>query len=428
MNAPLEGQLKRLRKRVRLLLAERYGLFGGAAGALVAALLVVLSYRYDALLIYWLWAGIVLFGAAAGVAWGLLRPLDDLTVALAADKRTGLKERLSTAVALRGDHEEMTEALVNDSCSKIAAIDSADVFRHRFGLPHIVCGAALIALLAVVFIPMMPELQSKTHRQEVAVMKTEGKKLVRIAKQLKDTDDKHEQIRKLAGRLEKLGKKMTTGRISKKQAMLKAQRLAKDVKREQDRLAKENSSLKSMEQARADMRKASENLAKSMAERLAKQRNIPPAEALRKLPSDKQLAALAHKDGPLSPAEQKQLEQALSKYADPNNKSGIPPELGEALAKLAANKDYQKAMELMQKLAQKMESGQMSSADKEALKKQMEALAKALKGTDLDKFAKMMLENAEKLSKMSPQELAKLAQQMQKMQQMANALKKAGAG
>ena len=428
MNTSLDSQLKRLRKRVRLLLAERYGLFGMAGGALASAVFVLLSYRCDALLSYWLWAGIVIFGAAAGVAWGLLRRLDDLTVALAADKRAGLKERLSSAVALRGHHEEMTDALATDAGGRIAAMDSAAVFRHKFGLPHIVCGAALIVLLGTIFLPMMPALQSSTRRQEVATMKTEGKKLVRIAKQLKNTDDKHEQIRKLAGRLEKLGKKMNTGRMGKKQAMLKAQRLAKDVKREQDRLAKENSSLKSMEQAHADMRRESENIAKSMAEKLAKKENIPPEQALKKLPSDKQLAALTHKDGPLSSAEQKQLEQMLSKYADPNNQLAIPPELGEALAKLAANKDYQKAMELMQKLAQKMNSGKMSNTDKAALKKQLEALAKALKGTDLDKFAKMMRENAEKLLKMSPQELAKMAQQMQKMQQMANALKKAGAG
>ena len=414
---------------MRLLLAERYGLFGAAVGAVIATGLVLLSSRYDVLLSYALWAEVVALGAGIGVAWGLLRRLDDLTVALAADKRTGLKERLSTAVALRDrPHVDMADALVTDAGSKIAGIDSAQVFRHRFGLPHTLCAAALVVLLAAVIAPLLPVFQSGTRRQEVAVMKTEGKKLVRIAKEIKNQDTKHEQIRKLAAKLQKLGAKMSTGRMEKKQAMLKAQRLAKDIKREQDRLAKQNSSTKSMEQARADMRKASENLAKSMAEKLAKQENIPPEDALKKLPSDKQLAELARKEGPLSASEQKQLEQSLSKYADPNNQLAIPSELGEALAKLAGNKDYQKAMEIMQKLAQKMNSGSMSQTDKAALKKQMEALAKALKGTDLDKLAKMMRANAEKLAKMSPQELQKMLDDMKKMQQMAESLAKAGAG
>lgn len=423
----LDGQLKRLRKRVRLLLAERCGLFGAAAGAVAATALVLLSSRYDALLSYQLWIGAVLLGAAAGVAWGLLRRLDDLTVALAADKRTGLKERLSTAVALRDrPHEDMTDALLTDAGSKIAEIESARVFRHRFGLPHMVCGAALVLLLAVIVIPMLPSAQSNSRRQEVAVMKAEGRKLVRVAKEMRAQDNKHEQMRKLAAKLQKLGTKMSTGRMSKKQAMLKAQRLAKDIKKEQDRLAKENSASKTMEKARADMKMASENLAKKMASEMAKKENIPPEQALKKLPSDKQLAALARKDGPLTQSEKQALDQALSKYADPNNQLPIPAELGEALAKLAGNKDYQRAAELMQKLAQKMNSGKMSAANREMLKKQLEALAKSLKGTDLDKLAKMMRENAEKLAKMSPQELAKLAKQMAEMQQMAKMLAKAG--
>lgn len=426
MNASLDSQLKRLRKRVRFLLAERYGLFGAAGGAVVSAVLVLLSSRYDTLLNYQLWAAAVILGLGSGVAYGLLKRLDDLTVAMAADKRTGLKERLSTAVALNDAPKDgMADAVVTDAGDKISGLGSAEVFRHRVGLPHIVCGAALVVLLAAIIIPLLPSFQSATRRQEVAVMKTQGKTLVRVAKELRNQDTKHEEVRKLAQKLGKLGDKMSTGRMSRKQAMLKAQRLAKDVKREQDRLAKQNSNMKSMEQARADMRKASENLAKSMVDKLAKQENISPREALKKLPSDKQLAELARKEGPLSESERKQLEQALSKYADPSSGLQIPSELGEALAKLAGNKDYQKAMELMQKLAQKMNSPNMSKADKEMLKKQLEALAKSLKGTDLDKLAKMMLANAQKLAQMTPEELKKLMDQMKQMQQMSKTLAKA---
>ncbi len=150
------------------------------------------------------------------------------------------------------------------------------------------------------------------------------------------------------------------------------------------------------------------SLPKRMADKLAAEKHVTPEMAMKQVPSDQQLASLARKDGALSAAERKQLEQALGKYADPSNSVPIPSELGEALAKLAANKDYQAAMELMQKLAQKMNSGNMSKMDKEMLKQQLEALAKALKGTDLDKLAKMLKENAEKLAKMSPEELKKM--------------------
>jgi hypothetical protein len=419
MNSSLDIQLKRLRKRVRLLLAERYGLFGMAVGAVVAAVVVALSSRYEALLSYSLWAVIVIAGAVAGVAWGLLRRLDDLTVAVAADKRTGLKERLSSAIAV--EDGPMAEALVTDAGARISELRSREVFRHRFGLPHAVCGAALFVLLAVIVGPMLPVFQSQTRRQEVAVMKTEGKKLIRVAKEINKQDTKHEQLRKLAQKLGKLGAKMSTGRMTKKQAMLQSQKLAKDIKKEQDRLAQMNSPSKTMDQAQADMRKAAEELAKRMADKLAAEKHVTPELAMEQVPSDQQLASLARKDGALSESERKQLEQALGRYADPNNTLPIPAELGEALAKLAANKDYQAAMELMQKLAAKMGSGKMGKMDREMLKQQLEALAKALKGTDLDKLAKMLKENAEKLAKMSPAELKKMLENMKAMQLLAKA-------
>lgn len=430
-SSAIDSHIIRLRKRVRLLLAERYGLFGACGGAVAAAVLVLLSYRFDELVNYWLWLGAIVLGAAAGVAYALLRKLNDLAVALAADKRTGLKERLSTAVVFRKIDEvgSMESALISDASTQAEKFKAKEVFRHKFGVPHIAFAACLILFLAVVFIPMLPKFQSPQKRAEIEVMKKEGTKLVSIAKGMKkETDPKRANLRKLAGKLQKLGMKMETGRMAKKQAMIKTQRLSKEIKQEQDRLAKENSKAKSMEQAQAEMRKASQELAKKMAAEMAKKENIPPQEAMQKLPSDKRLAELARKEGPLTESERKELEQAVQKYADPNNKSAIPSELGEALAKLAQNKDFQKASQLMQKLAQKMNSGKMGKADQKALQQQMQMLAKALKKTDLDKLAKQMLANANKLAKMSPQELEKLIKQAQEMQKMAKMLAKAGAG
>ena len=426
----LGASLRQLRLRVRRLLVERYALYGLGIGATAAAVIVLFSYSYDELLDYRLWAAVMALGALAGAVWGLTRRVDDLSVAIAADRRTNLKERLSTAVALGASDEapDMVRALVADAGRRAAEFAPGQVFRHRFGRPHIASGCAMLFLIGAIFIPQMPALQSNDRKAEVAVMKTEGAKIAKLADELKKrADPKYGELRGLADRLQKLGWKMQTGRLPKKQAMLQVQRLSKSIQQEQDRLARENSK-KSMEQARAEMQKASAELAKKMAERMAEKENIPPEEAMKQLPSDKRLAELARKEEALTSAEQQELEQAVEKYANPGSSVPVPAELSEALAKLAANGDYQKAAELMRKLAQKLKSGKMKPMDAEALRKQMEALAKALKGTDLDKLAKQMLENAEKLAKMSPEELRKLIDQMQKMQQMCNSLKKAGAG
>jgi hypothetical protein len=181
-----------------------------------------------------------------------------------------------------------------------------------------------------------------------------------------------------------------------------------------------------MEQAQEEMRKSGMGLAKKMAEEMAKSEHISEDQAMKKIPSDKRLAELARKSGALTPKERLDVEKSLEKYADSKNQRPIPAEVGEALAKLAANKDYMKAAEIMQKLALKMQSGKMSNLDREALQRQMKELAKALQHTDLDKLAKQMLDNAEKLAKMSPEELAKLIKQAEENERMAGSLKKAG--
>lgn len=428
INTDLDSQIRRLRKRVRLLLIERYGLFGGGVGAVLAACMVILSPHVSALLDYRIWIGTVLLGALTGCVFACTRPLRDLTVAIAADKRTGLKERLSTAVAIAGRPGDFEQALVSDANEHITGMRSSEVFRHRFGQPHIAFVAAVVLLLGITFIPQMDRFSTQARQREIAVMKQEGAKLQKVGKEIekRSAGDRQKELKKLAGKLDELGQKMQTGRLPKKEAMIQVQRLNKQIKAEQDRLAKENSSTKSMTQARAEMKKASQELAKSMAEKMAEKQNIPPAEALKNMASDKRMAELAQKAEPLTQAEQKELEKAVQKYADPSNTLPIPKELAEALAKLAENEDFRKASELMQKLTQKAQSGKMSETDREALQKQLDALAKALQNTDLDKLAKMMRENAEKLAKMSPEELAKMAAEMQKMQQLAQALRQAG--
>lgn len=428
----LSNHINRLRRRVRLLLIERYSLFGASAGAAGAAVLALLSYRWDELAEYSLWGGAIVLGALAGCVFAMAKRLEILTVAKAADRRADLQERLSSAISLQEQPTPggMEEALVTDASSHIAPLTSSAVFRHKFGLPHAIFGVSLLALLAVAIIPQLPASQSRIRRQEVKVMKREGKKLVRVAKDIKKlSNPKQEELRKLAVSLEKLGKKMQMGRMSRKTAMLKANRLTKQLQQAQDKLARENMKSKSMAEAKAEMRKAGEELARSMAQRLAAQKNVKPGEAMKQLPSDKRLAELARKAGKLSKAERAELAKALEKYTDPGNPMPIPSELAEALAALAENEDYQKAMEIMQKLAKRLnmgQSGNMSKMDREALKKQLEMLAKALKDTDLDELARMMRESAEKLASMSPEELKKLAEKMKQMQRMAQALNKAG--
>jgi len=409
----LQIQINRMRKRVRVLLVEKYALYGMSCGALVAAVMVLLSTRFTELIDYWLWACTVLIGLLAGGVIGLIWRFEDISVAIAADKRTGLKERVSTAYAIqRTELHDVDKALIQDATEHISNYSSRDIFRHRFGRPHLILGISLLLLLIAIVVPQMDAFQSKDRLQEKAALKVEGKNMVKVAKEINRDAAGKKELRRLAAKLEQLGKKMQTGRMERKTAMLKAQQLSKELQREQDRLAKANSETKTMEQAQAEMKKSSMELASTMAEKLAKAQKIPLDAAMKKVPSDKRLAELMRKAEPLTKSEKAELESALQKYADPKNQTPIPSELGEALAKLAQNGDYQKAMEILQKLTQKMNSGKLSQMDKEMLRKHLEALAKALKNTDLNKLAEQMKKNAEQLAKMSPEELKKLMKEI----------------
>lgn len=424
IDGSLDNLIRRLRKRVRLLMVERYALFGGSVGAVICTVLVLLSGRFSVLLSYELWAGVIAVGVLGGIAFGLLRRLDDLSVAIAADRRTESKERLSTAVSLpeTEERQEMERAVISDAGEHFAPLRAAEIFRHRFGLPHMAFGVSACLLLGVIILPHLAIFQSKERRQEVILMKTEGAKIVKIAKEIEKKSPRDEkELRKLATRMEKLGQQMRSGRMSRKQAMLNTRHLSKDIKEAQDKLARDNSTGKSMEQARTQAQEATSGLAKAAAEKIAKQEGIPLEEAMKRLPSDKRLAELARKAGALSKAETEELEKLVSKYADPNGTMPIPPELGEALAKLMQNEDYRKAVELMRQIAQKLNAGKGSKMDQELMKKQLAALAKALQNTDLNQLAKQMRENAEKLAKMSPEELQKLLEQIRKAQMLAKA-------
>lgn len=425
MQSDLQTSISGLRRRVRLLLVERYGLYGAGIGVSVAALLVTLSHRIPDLIDPWLWAVTALSCAIIGVVLAFLRRVEDIQVAVSADRRAGLKERVSTAVLMEALSEQgdMEKALIADAEEHVGRISAKDVFPHRWGPPHMVFGISILFLLCTLVLPGLHVFQSKTRQQEIAVMKAEGQKLVEVAKEIRKegAGAKREDLRRLAARVEKLGKQMQSGRMEKKQAMVKAKQLSDQVKAEQDRLAAENSKKKSMEQAQEEMRASAAGLAAKMAQSMGE-----PQQGMKKLPSDKRLAELARKSGSLTPRERLDIQKALEKYADAKNSDAIPAELGDALAKLAANKDYRKAAEIMQKLAQKMQNGKMKPMDREALKQQMKALAKALRNTDLDQLAKQMRDSAEALAKMSPEELDKLIKKMEENERMASSLKKAG--
>ena len=316
---PLNDLIHVLRRRVRLLMVEHYGLMGVAAGACLSSLIVILSKWVPDLLDYRLWIGSLLLGAVLGAAFGLFRKLDDLSVAIAADRRTGSKERLSTAVSFEEPDvlPDIERAVIDDAAGHYSALQPRDVFRHRFGKPHIAFLSAALILLGIIFAPQIPAFQSKDRRQEVTVMKQQGKKLVKIAKDIKKVSKPGDkQAKVLAARLQKLGREMNTGRMTKKQAMLKTQKLNNEVKALQNKMARQNSGGKTMEKMQDLAKKlGSKSMSKSDKMKLQKQM-AQLAKSLQGTDMDKlaqEMLANPQKLAQMSPEELKKLLDQVQK-------------------------------------------------------------------------------------------------------------------
>jgi hypothetical protein len=172
-------------------------------------------------------------------------------------------------------------------------------------------------------------------------MKREGKRLETIARETAKRRDAAgaEVSRRVAENMRRLGIQMQRGRVDKKRAMLEASRLSKELK-EAQRLAAGPTPKKSLSQAAADLRAASDP------------RRPPGSEG------QKALAAMA------AALEKRNLDAA-----------------GQAL----------------KALAEKLKSGNLSPQEAAAAADALSRMSKSLEGTDLDQAAKQLAEAAKQL-------------------------------
>lgn len=421
MNTSLNRDLQRMRRRIRLLLVEKHACMLGTVAAAVAVVMTLLSSRFFDLGEPLMLASVVLLGIIGGAIWGFARKLTPFAVARAAEKRLDLKERLSSAVSLSTSADEVVKALTDDAAKHVEGVDPRQVFPHRFNRETGVFCGALIVLLGAYFAPQLPTFQSKTRQQEVKLMREQGHKFRKLAKEsLKRVAPSNKDIvKRVALNMDALGKKLESGRMTRKQAMLAMNKLSKDIKDSQDRLASQNEASKSMSQADKEVKDAAKNLAEKMLQQIDKEQQAnaangktdPKLEELKKRLKDLQASS-----GPMSKSQMQKIENELSQYMSGQKGANMPPELAAYMSELMKNGDYQKAMELMSELSKKLGTGQMSKMDAKALEEQLKAMAKALKGTNMDELAKQMKKAAEALTKMDPKEAAKLLQQCKNMQ------------
>jgi hypothetical protein len=241
----LRHKLAALTRRLRLLAIERRISWCLLPG-LVLALLLLAAHKLDRLdEPYFPMAAVLAVALAVGLAWGLLKPVSLFDAAALADRRLGLKERLSNAVVFvhSPDASPLVPALLRDAARCAGRISPNEVAPHRMTRSTLHCGVVAVLLAAASFAPVYPLGRSP---QEVAVrkeMREQGKKLSAAAKRMQEEAAKKglQTPAELAKKLEKLAKELEKAKLSKKQALLKTGKLAAELREAQKRAALSNS-------------------------------------------------------------------------------------------------------------------------------------------------------------------------------------------
>jgi len=356
----------------------------------------------------WMWSwigGSLGLGLLVAIVTTVFRRRGVLEAAIEIDRRYGLKERVSSSLAL-GPQEVETEvgrALVSDAIRKVTEIDVREQFRVR--APWTVVLPLLPALCVFVLVMFVPDaVKDKSAQANAAAAKPNVVK--------KQADKLHQQIQKKREELKKEGlteaeqlmKELEKGidelrnknDVDQKKALIKINDLAKSLEEKRQQLAGSDEIRKQMEQLKDLQKGPADEIAKAM-----KEGNFDKAiEELQKLEdkiskgelSDQEKKDLANQLSEL----QKKLDGAKQAYEDA--KKQLEQQIKEKMKNgdLAGANDLQKQLDKLNSMAP-----QMSQLQK--MGQQCSECSQALQDGDSAKAAQKLSQLADNLKQMENQ-------------------------
>ena len=359
--ATLQKNLARLASR-RNALVLWLSIARALSWGLALAALPVLAYRFylvDGAA--WVPAIPILLSILVGIRSGILARRDAFATALETDEILGLKERLSSAYAFAVPRSTplaasgLVPSLVEDAANHSQTLEPKKIYPLQFDRTHRVLLTCAAIFAITLFMPNVPWLLAAEERADRKTIQAQGKELETVAKEVKKEAEKKPDTsaRRQAQKLESLGNKMQRGRMGRKEALTALGELKKDL----EKSAKNDG-------ANQDNAAANEQMQAAM-EQIATQ--------------------------PMDSEAGKQIQDKLKK--------------GDAEA----------AAKEMEKLADKIDKGEMSADEQKKAADDLNKMAKSLKekgGEQNQKMAQQLEQAAKSLQQQSKQQ----AQQQQKQQ------------
>jgi hypothetical protein len=293
----------------------------------------------------WL-AGAAGLGLVAALVWTLLVRRGMLDAAIEVDRRFGLKERVSSAVALPASDRDtdVGRALVDDVTRRIESIEVREAFRVRLRWPAVLPLGTVLATLAVFFLVEDAQRDKATAASQRVAMREQikrsaqelKKKLEERLKQqddgeLKDADQLFQQLRQGLDELTR------ADNVDRQKALVKMNDLAKELAKRRDALGEPDK-------------------AKQQLERLG---NIERG------PAEKLISALRAGDmGKATEEMKKLLEQLKNDNLTEEQRKQLAEQLTQAERKIRdAVEEHRQAMkELERQIQQKRTEGDMEAA------------------------------------------------------------------
>ncbi len=392
--------LRRVRRRVRLLMAVRIVSTAVALAAAVAIPFVVVAKLYD----YW-YPPLLPAAVAAGAALvtlliALFWPLPDSLIAEDTDRRLGLRDRLSTAVELVRDPDPsgMEDAAVLDALGHLRGLRSSNAYPLRLYRATKSAGLCLLVLLAVQLGPIPPWLLGEEQREERAMLRKRAAEIEPLAKELSRAAEQSqdEEVRQVAHKLRQLTDRLKHGKLDTKQALLSLKELEKQLGDLEQRMSPPRP--KTAERAAEALRVAERDRLASRADALAQRAaNAGDQQA------QKQLEQLAREASKATDADGiERLSQDLEKQAQKlGSASRIPGNMPAAVSSALDAQDWPSVLDALDAMVVPLEEaeGELSGEEAEELAKQLEALSEALEGTELEGMCDSLCEVARLLKR-----------------------------
>ncbi|MCL6502762.1 MAG: hypothetical protein K6T86_08760 [Pirellulales bacterium] len=380
-------------------------------GALLAASVLVGLQRLGVMRLAVPWeswpAGAVAAALAAACGWTLLRRVKAIDAAMEVDRRFGLRERVSSSLALTPEQlaSPAGQALLADAVRRVEKLYVPEQFPIKVG-SWALLPAIPVLILAVVVMFVHPTTAVGAGAKQATTAKAKPKK--QIKKQVAAKKKRLEAWRK---RAEQVGLKDAEQIFSKLQSRTTDIPALRDEDRKQT-LVKLNDLSRQLQQRREALAAG-----ESLKQQLQQLRNVDQG------PGDKMLEAL--RQGDMATAK-RELDRLAKDLAEGKLDSKQQAALGKQLAQLKQKlqemvKAHQQAKAAVeQKLAEAKARGDEAEANR--LKQQLDKLAKQQASMQkLDKLAQQLGQAANALKQgdasAAKQAMQSLQQQMEQMQQ-----------